>query len=224
VSSAITVTVWARRYLNFLRVAGIEVADQLPSQFPKDRNRTIRFVPTDADVGHWIACCAEVPDPYRAIAALLPATGFRDAEITALKADAYRVIDGRVILTAVVTKNAEPREVPLLKAGVAEFKRYIFEYRQSIESPWLFPLPRNPSRHVSRKMVETYVRLIRRNVNLPKATCHAFRRYFATRLVNSGVDHAVVAAIIGHSNLETLMKYYGPTGQALAKHVTDAGQ
>lgn len=224
VSSAITVTSWARRYLAFLRMSDIAVAEQIPPQFPKDRNRTIKFVPTDDDVTHWIACCAEVPYPYRAVAALLPVTGFRDSEAIALTADAYRVVDGRVILTAEVTKNAHPREVPLLKSGVAEFKRYIFEYRQSINSPWLFPLPRDPNRHVSRKMMEQHVREIRRRADLPQATCHAFRRYFVGRLVDAGVKEAVVAAIIGHSNLATLMKYYGPTGPTLARHVSDAGQ
>jgi len=224
VSSVVTVVSWSRRYLAFLRESNIPVANQLPVQLPKDRDQGLRFTPTDNEVKRWVEACEYAQQPYRALLALLPATGLRDSEIGQLKADAWRVLDdGRVIFTATVTKNAKPRELSLLKSGLPVFKRYMFEWRNGIDSPWLFPLAHKPAEHVSRKLVERQVRLTRVRADLPEATCHAFRRYFVGHLLDLRVDHPVIAKMIGHSNLATFMKYYGPTGEALAKHMDQAG-
>jgi integrase len=40
-----------------------------------------------------------------------------------------------------------------------------------------------------------------------------FRHTFATRMAESGIDLATLAAILGHSSLRSVMKYVHPTAQ-----------
>jgi site-specific recombinase XerD len=47
----------------------------------------------------------------------------------------------------------------------------------------------------------------RAGVKLPSKPMHAFRAYYATRLVRGGVDIYTVQRLLGHSDIETTQGY-----------------
>ena len=90
------------------------------------------------------------------------------------------------------------------------------EYKQTINSKWLFPspvkedMPRNPS--AVRKILDR---------TLEKAGCkhirfHDLRHTFATTALANGMDIKTLSAIIGHNSAETTLNIY--------THITDEMQ
>ena len=45
-------------------------------------------------------------------------------------------------------------------------------------------------------------------VNIPKRSMHVLRKTYATRLINAGVDEAIIINQMGHSEFATTKSYY----------------
>lgn len=82
---------------------------------------------------------------------------------------------------------------------------------EKINSPWLFPNPHKPEYHLV-QLNTTHDSLCQdAGVSF---VIYDFRHTFATRmLVESGIDMATLAAIMGHSSIRILQKYVHPTAQ-----------
>lgn len=44
--------------------------------------------------------------------------------------------------------------------------------------------------------------------NFPKKGMHAIRKYYATALINAGVEESIITSQMGHTSIETTLKYY----------------
>lgn len=140
---------------------------------------------------------------HRTIVMLLYSTGMRLAEIAALKiAD----IDSKNMRIKVVQgKGAKDRYTILSEQVLQELRAYYIIYKPVT---YLF----NGSRKgcpVSHRSIQHLVQkaLAQAGLNSKKYTVHTIRHSFATHLVDHGTDLHTVKELLGHSTLQTTMRY-----------------
>ena len=93
--------------------------------------------------------------------------------------------------------------------------RSILASRMKGISPWVFPSPRDTSRHCG-PLNGPHDRLIakaqKEGVNL-NFVLYDFRHTFATRMAQAGVDLKTLAEILGHSSIRLVDRYVHPTAE-----------
>lgn len=224
-SSTYTALNATRRYLRWLKENGTVVAEQYSPTLPKVPRETL-FTPTEDQVGQILNRVKElVPEPYATAISLLPLTGMRDSEMLTLTLDDGDIKDGRVTFMLHKTKMKRSREVPMLKTGTPLLQKYLTSIRPTFQSKsrWLFPKPKKGSTdHIDQKSMERHIRNLRDKLNIPNLTAHAFRRFYVTYLVGAGVREAIIAKIIGHTDLSLFDRYFGPDVNFLSDRLTEA--
>jgi len=108
-------------------------------------------------------------------------------------------------------KGNKTRRVPL-NGEVRQSLKVWLDERPKVAEDWLF-LSRSGRALAERdvqRMVAEYARLAG-----VEATPHTLRHTFATRAVEKGVDVATLAAILGHSRIETTGRYLHPTAERI---------
>jgi integrase len=78
---------------------------------------------------------------------------------------------------------------------------------QFSESPYVFPHPYDPMkpadvREVSKRFVERLTQ-----AGIANASWHVLRHTYASRLLQHGVDIVAVSRLLGHSTIQTTMRY-----------------
>lgn len=73
-----------------------------------------------------------------------------------------------------------------------------------------FPSPNRPEQHVAAKTVGTVIARALRRSGID-ATAHQLRHYFATSLLEAGVDSRIVQTLMRHASLATTGRYLGVT-------------
>lgn len=73
-----------------------------------------------------------------------------------------------------------------------------------------FPSPNRPEQHVAAKTVGTVIARALRRAGID-ATAHQLRHYFATSLLEAGVDSRIVQTLMRHASLATTGRYLGVT-------------
>jgi integrase len=93
-----------------------------------------------------------------------------------------------------------------------------------VSLPWLFPSKQNPGRHLTR-LNGAHERVCQKAKKARVAfnfVIYDSRHTFATRMAQSGIDLATLAAILGHNSLPIVQKYVHPTAEhkreAMAGH------
>ena len=151
-------------------------------------------------------------------------TGMRRGEILGLQWDDLNMRTGKLKISRQVAilkgriHITEPKTQTSIRTVIlpADILKMLAEYKQTINSKWLFPspvkegLPRNPS--AVRKILDR---------TLNKAGCkhirfHDLRHTFATTALANGMDIKTLSAIIGHNSAETTLNIY--------THITDEMQ
>ncbi len=140
---------------------------------------------------------------HRTIIMLLYSTGMRLSEIASLKiAD----IDSKIMRIKIVQgKGAKDRFTILSEQVLQELRAYYIIYKPKI---YLF----NGSRSgvpVSMRNIQHLVQKGVAQIGLDSKnyTVHTLRHSFATHLVDNGADLHTVKELLGHSNLQTTMRY-----------------
>lgn len=140
---------------------------------------------------------------HRNVVMLLYSTGMRLSEIAALKiAD----IDSKNMLIKVVQgKGAKDRFTILSQQVLQELRAYYIIYKPK---EFLFNGYR-PGKPLSARMIEHLVQkaLLQAGLNSKNYSVHTIRHSFATHLVDNGTDLHTVKELLGHSALETTMRY-----------------
>lgn len=140
---------------------------------------------------------------HRTVVMLLYSTGMRLSEIAHLKiAD----IDSKKMLIKVVQgKGAKDRFTILSEQVLLELRAYYIIYKPK---EFLFN-GYKPGRPLSARMIEHLVQkaLIQVGLKSKNYTVHTIRHSFATHLVDNGTDLHTVKELLGHSALETTMRY-----------------
>ena len=144
-------------------------------------------------------------EPAKTILFLLPSTGMRIGEITALRTENIVERKGRSFLRFRGKRDKE-RVVPLTRAGEGCLQRYLAGHSPT---SWLFPGktvgPITP--HAVRK----YTRLIaKKHPALSGLSPHVLRHSAATMWLRAGVDLRTLQELLGHSSISTTQRYLHP--------------
>ena len=134
---------------------------------------------------------------------LLYSTGMRLSEIASLK---ITDIDSKNMRLKVVQgKGAKDRYTILSEQVLQELRAYYIIYKPAI---YLFN-GSGKGRPISHRSIQHLVQkaLAQAGLNSKNYTVHTIRHSFATHLVDHGTDLHTVKELLGHSTLQTTMRY-----------------
>ncbi len=150
-----------------------------------------------------------------AILNLLARAGLRVGEVVRLRTGDVEMNGRSGWVTVKGGKGNKTRRVPLNGEARQALKAWLDERPQAAEG-WLF-LSRT-GKPLSERDVQRMVAECARIAGV-EAAPHTLRHTFATRAVEKGVDVATLAAILGHSRLETTGRYLHPTAERIQEAV-----
>ncbi len=148
---------------------------------------------------------------HRTILMLLYSTGMRVSEIASLRiAD----IDSKSMRIKIVQgKGCKDRFTILSEQVLLELRAYYIIYRPK---EYLFngyrPGKRYRVRTIQHLMQKALTKVGLENKNF---TIHTIRHSFATHLIDNGTDLHTIKELLGHSSLQTTMKYMHLTARRL---------
>ena len=127
-----------------------------------------------------------------------------------MKQKLYDASYGAKDLGKITGKGQKERMIPFCKTTRKAITKYINEFRQSLcpkESPHLFA--NYDGDNVTIGSIQQYIRRLAKKSGLQGAKCspHIFRHTFATQAIVGGANVFVVKDIMGHSSLQTTLKY-----------------
>ena len=137
--------------------------------------------------------------------------GFRIAEALSLTRDDIEYADGLPRFVGVIGKGGKARKVPIpsMVAGhIVSFinSRVARDALDEVETTWLFP-----GRTKEGPMVPGGVRELLKKLavikKLKSLSPHDLRRSYISDLLDNGADIATVAQLVGHSSVNTTMRY-----------------
>lgn len=140
---------------------------------------------------------------HRTVVMLLYSTGMRLSEIAALK---ITDIDSKNMRIKVVQgKGAKDRFTILSEQVLQELRAYYIIYKPVI---YLFN-GAGKGRPISHRSIQHLVQkaLAQAGLSSKNYTVHTIRHSFATHLVDHGTDLHTVKELLGHSTLQTTMRY-----------------
>ena len=140
---------------------------------------------------------------HRTILMLLYSTGLRVSEISHLK---ITDIDSKNMRIKVVQgKGAKDRYTILSQQVLLELRAYYLIYKPK---EYLFN-GSGPGRPISVRSIQHLVQkvLIQLGLDSKNYSVHTFRHSFATHLVDNGTDLHTVKELLGHSSIQTTMRY-----------------
>jgi site-specific recombinase XerD len=138
---------------------------------------------------------------------LLYDTGLRISELTHVKLEDLNMLHCCV---QVIGKGQKVRTVPFSKHIRKELLRYVNIFRPQLcpaDSPYLFAT--SEGTHISVNSIQQFQRRLAKKAALDgiKVSPHIFRHSFATMAVAYGANVFALKVIMGHSSLQTTMKY-----------------
>ena len=140
----------------------------------------------------------------RDVAGLILETGLRPEEVYSLRGANIDRDEGYLKIVASKTP-AGKRRIEL----TPEARRIVSARMSESDSVYLFPCKGDPTRHIP-KVSNAHDRAVAASKVAPfKLYC--CRHTFATRAAEAGVDLATLAAILGHSRLQMVLRYAHPT-------------
>lgn len=142
--------------------------------------------------------------PLRDVAVLLLETGMRPEEVYRIKPENIHINEEYLYNPFGKTKAAR-RKVPLNERALEVIKRR----SNNISGPYLFPSPRKPVKPLV-KLNNAHYGALRRS-KLSNFRIYDLRHTWATRAAMSGIDLVTLAALLGHSKINMVMRYAHPT-------------
>ncbi len=170
----------------------------------------------DADqAGRLLAAAAETRNPQLpAILELLLLTGMRVSELLSSRWQDFDV--ERRTLFVPTSKSGRARHVPLSRAALD----VIGALSRPEGTPFLFPNPRNSSRHLT--TIKHAFQSARKAAGLEKIHLHDLRHSAASAMVGAGIDLYAVGKVLGHANVSSTARYSHLANDTLLAAV-DAG-
>ena len=153
---------------------------------------------------------ATASQPLRDAAILMLETGLRPEEVYRIKQENIR-IDGAYLFNPYGKTKAAKRKVHLNKSALEVITRRMDE----VDSPYLFPSPDDSSKPVL-KLNNAHYGALKRS-KLKPFRLYDLRHTWATRAAMSGIDLVTLAAMLGHSRIQMVLRYAHPTEQHQAE-------
>lgn len=141
----------------------------------------------------------------QAVIILLLNTGLRVSELAALEISDIDLTDRKGMLVVRYGKGGKARQVPLNGAARAALKSWL-AIRPKVSSSKLFTTAEGA---LSTRSVQILLKELGKTINV-EVTPHTLRHSFAKSLVDGGVSLDRVAALLGHTNLNTTKVYTTP--------------
>jgi len=142
----------------------------------------------------------------KAIAGLMLFSGLRSAEVLALNVADVDIGAG---WARVLGKGRRERRAPVDSEVVGWIQAYLLTERPDTETGALFVVAKGPHRgqRLTPAGLRTIFRYHRVRSDVPGAHPHALRHCFGTALAESGVDLAVIQALLGHAHVDSSVGY-----------------
>lgn len=145
-------------------------------------------------------------------------TGMRVGEIVALKWEDIHDDYIHVNRTQINFKDAngknvhEVRDFPKTEAGIRDVVivpelRNVLKKMRSINPFTEYVFEKN-GEPIHKHLVCSRLYVLCERYGFPKKGMHALRRYYATTLINAGVEEIIVISQMGHTDFSTTKKYY----------------
>lgn len=219
-----TVATYRAAVCHYLDYTGTEFDRALVKRVARGRSqqRTYRHGVSEAVLDDYNEALnqSSVTEPCWTILRLLPYTGLRISGACNLRAGAVTKIGDHRALQ-VIGKGNKVRSVLMNKTAhriLTDWRKVRKTRLAGVSSPWLFPSAQNPERPVAADTVRFHLRQLRSAYDLPKdLTPHSLRHFYATTLLNKGVDLLTLKDLLGHASITTTQLYAKPSVDRLAK-------
>jgi len=147
--------------------------------------------------------------------------GLRVSEVLALRPDDLDA--ERHLIHVRQAKGQKDRYTLLPQRVVAELERYRCVYPQP--SPWLFPQRGNRERPMDVSSLQKIYGAAKTVAAVQKrGGIHALRHAFATHLLEAGCDLPTLQRLLGHTAVQTTMRYLHVSSRSLAARVSPLDQ
>ncbi len=213
-----------KRVLGDLKKSGLVnssiILDEIKK--PKIPKRPVSYLTND-EVAQFLKCILDDMDHglairkvrMMALVILLLQTGARIGEALSIKTND---IDRINLEIPIIGKGNKPRKL-FLKEEVIHWLDQYLKIRKGACN-YVFTTLDGKSRWSQTDVGRSFRRYRRLSGIQKHFTPHTFRHTFATSLAFDNVSFSIVQALLGHSNLETTIKYYiGPVEQRQARKV-----
>jgi site-specific recombinase XerD len=179
-------------------------------------DKKIKYIMTEEEQELMRCACRSPRD--RAIVEILSSSGIRVSELIALNRDD---IDFDRNQFKVMGKGSKERWCYITPKAKIHLKWYL-ESRDD-NDPALFVEARQPHGRLTKGGVEYIIKKIAKESGIPvKQICpHAFRRGYATGMINKGAPVEVVSKLLGHSSTATTIGHYGRINETTLKSTYD---
>jgi integrase len=148
----------------------------------------------------------------RDIAILMLETGMRPEEVYRIRPENVNLAGGFLFNPYGKTKAAR-RRVPLNSTA----KNILVRRLANIETPFIFPCETDRGRPVP-KVNNAHDRAVRVS-GVPPFRLYDLRHTWATRAAESGIDLVTLAALLGHSKIQMVLRYVHPSQEHQARSV-----
>jgi integrase len=172
-------------------------------KFLKEDNEQTRVISADEERLYLMACS----QPLQDVATIMVETGMRPEEVCRMERHNVYLDKGYVFNPYGKTKTAR-RKLPLSQRAANVLRSRI----ENSDSEFVFPTTRggeNPSTHIVKLNNAHHGALKRSGVEYFRL--YDLRHTFATRAVEAGVDLMTLAALLGHSRIQMVMRYAHPS-------------
>ena len=153
---------------------------------------------------------ATASQPLRDAATLMLETGMRPEEVYRIRLENIN-LDGSYLFNPNGKTKAAKRKVPLNKITLEVITRRMNE----VEGPCLFPSPDDPFKPVL-KLNNAHYGALKRS-KLKPFRLYDLRHTWATRAAMANTDLVTLAAMLGHSRIQMVLRYAHPTEQHQAE-------
>lgn len=171
-------------------------------KYPEEKRE--RYLTPDEDVRLRAAMAEylQVDDPARVdavhIIALLSLTGARKGEVLSATWDQFDLDAGVWTKPASTTKTARMHRVPLSPQAVQLLRQ------RSQAGRFVFP---GPGKSGHRENIKSAWKTITELAGIDNLRIHDLRHTFASMLVSDGVSLPIIGALLGHTQIQTTMRY-----------------
>jgi len=163
-----------------------------------DQNRVVTYIEQEAYLQKATAT-------LRDVATLIVETGMRPEEVFNLKRDDVNLRDGFLTIHRGKTPAAR-RRISLTKAATAMLKTRL---AASVGSPYVYPHSDDPARPLPNVHGAHHRALT--NSKVVPFRLYDLRHTWATRAAECGIDPVTLAAMLGHSRIQMVLRYAHPT-------------
>lgn len=188
-----------RMFFNYLVEVGIiNKSPLIKKLIPRPITNNITVM-RDAELNRIFMKCRKEDKLFYKFLKLLNLTGARPGDILSLNLNSINFETG--ILRINISKTSRQIDFPMYEELRTFLQEEIFTTERNIGTS-IFD--EYKSHTITRKFSK-----LKRQLNLNKEyNLKTFRKTFATRLVNKGVDASIVAYLLGHTSVGTTAKYY----------------